>query len=101
MGFIEYARSQSFEKNILKQRIIIDKNLKYPKLKFDPEGSTLFVPLPNINGEQISFLGYTYTNNDQGKIKVAQLFKSTVIHLSAHTVTSQEHSTLQIHIFSS
>jgi len=91
MGFIEYARSQSFEKNILKQRIIIDKNLKYPKLKFDPEGSTLFVPLPNINGEQISFLGYTYTNNDQGKIKVAQLFKSTVIHLSAHTVTSSIH----------
>ena len=88
MGFIEYARSQSFEKDILKQRIILDRNLKYPRLEYDFHGSVLFLPQPNLKEEQISFLGYTYPDNDHGKVEIARLFKSMVSHLSAHTVTS-------------
>jgi len=88
MGFIEYARSQSFEKDILKQRIILDKNLKYPRLNYDFQGSVLFLPQPNLRDKQISFLGYTYPDNDHGKVEVTRFFKSMVFHLSAHTVTS-------------
>ena len=88
MGFIDYARSHSFEKDVLKLKIIIDPILKYPDLEQRPEGYVITIPTPSLKKETINYLGYTFPVDNYSKLEVARLFKAAVYHLTAHSVTS-------------
>ena len=91
MGFIDYARSHSLEKDVLKLKIIIDPILKYPQLEQSIEGYSVTLPTPVLGEETLSYLGYTFPVDNNTMLEVTRLFKASVYHLTAHAVVSNFH----------
>jgi len=92
MGFLDYAALLSLQKDNMKTGICIDVNLKQPTLTQSKAGFNVTLPLPivaeNSQTEEkiVSFLGYTFPADDNGKDKVGRLFRACVYHLTTHTL---------------
>ena len=92
MGFLDYAALISLQKDNMKTGICVDLNLKQPTLTQSKAGFNVTLPLPvvAVNPETeektVSFLGYTFPADDNGKDKVGRLFRACVYHLTTHTL---------------
>jgi hypothetical protein len=88
LGFIDYAWAASLQKDETKVKILQDATLAQPILKSDSVGFTIKLPTVNILEDGgISFLDYKFPGNNVGKSKIGRLFRASVIHLTAHTMT--------------
>jgi hypothetical protein len=87
MGFDEYARSLSFEKDPLKLKFIMSSDLEYPDFDEDEQGFIVRLPLPRIGDGTLAFLGYTFPDDVEGRKKIVRLFRASVYHLSGHTLS--------------
>ena len=88
MGFLEYARNLSFQKDEMKTKIRVDPKLQQPILEYNEDNteSTVNLPLPSMPKEGIiSFLGYEFPEDSTGKTIIGRLFRACVFHLTAHT----------------
>jgi Mg-chelatase subunit ChlD len=85
---MDYAWAVSLQKDITKVKIIEDSNLIQPILKPDDFGFTIILPTPKAATEdgELDFLGFKFTDDTAGKIKIGRLFRASVLHLSAHTL---------------
>ena len=64
-----------------------DQTLTQPVLEADNFGFTIKLPpIRVLKDGRISFLGYKFTQNNQGKAKIGRLFRASVMHLTAHTL---------------
>jgi len=87
MGFLEYAWTVSLQKDNLKLKIVLDPLLNQPTFKSDTFGFTLNLPVAQVlDGGEISFLGYLFPSDTNGKAKVGRLFRAAVLHLTTHTL---------------
>jgi len=87
MGFDEYARSLSFEKDPLKLRFIMAYDLEHPDFDEDEQGFTVRLPTPRIGDGTLTFLGFTFPDDVEGRKKIVRLFRASVYHLSGHTLS--------------
>ena len=87
MGFAEYARATSFEKDQLKVKYVLSEDEDYPRLSEDQYGFTITLPSPKLDEETIHFLGYRFPDIPTSRRQVSQLFRASVYHLSGHTLT--------------
>ena len=87
MGFDDYARSISFEKDPLKIRFITTDDLEYPGFVEGEHGFIVRLPTPRIEEDTLAFLGYTFPDGVDGRKKIVQLFRASIFHLSAHTLS--------------
>jgi len=87
MGFAEYARATSFEKDPLKVKYVLSEDEDYPRLNEDQYGFTITLPSPKLDEETIHFLGYRFPDIPTSRRQVSQLFRASVYHLSGHTLT--------------
>jgi hypothetical protein len=85
MGFDDYARTISFEKDPLKLKFIMAEDLDYPSIHEDKHGFTVKLPTPKIEEDLLTFLGYTFPDDVKGRKKIVNLFRASVFHLSSHT----------------
>jgi hypothetical protein len=87
MGFLEYAWNVSLQKDNLKLKIILDPLLNQPIFQADNFGFTANLPTARfLDEERVSFLGYVFLSDTNGKAKVGRLFRAAVLHLTAHTL---------------
>jgi len=92
MGFLDYAALISLQKDNMKTGICVDLNLKQPTLAQSKAGFNVTLPLPIVaenpetEEKNMSFLGYTFPADDNGKDKVGRLFRACVYHLTTHTL---------------
>ncbi|MCX8151007.1 MAG: hypothetical protein N3D85_05865 [Candidatus Bathyarchaeota archaeon] len=87
MGFLEYARNLSFQKDKEKVKILLDSALTQPTLEHDSQGFTIKFPKAQFLGNsQILYLGQKFTSDKSGKSKVGRLFRAAVLHLTTHTL---------------
>ena len=88
MGFLEYAWGVSFQKDDIKTRIVLEPELQQPKLTRDEAGFSVILPTPSVSEEKgvISFLGFEFPADPDGKAKVGRLFRACVFHLTTHTM---------------
>jgi len=92
MGFLDYAALISLQKDNMKTGICVDPNLKQPTLTQSKVGFNVTLPLPIVaenpetEKKTVSFLGYTFAADDNGKDKVGRLFRACVYHLTTHTL---------------
>jgi Mg-chelatase subunit ChlD len=87
MGFLEYALAVSLQKDYLKVKIALDPLLNQPTLKPDVFGFTTIFPTARfLKDEHVSFLGYVFPSDINGKAKVGRLFRAAVLHLTAQTL---------------
>jgi hypothetical protein len=89
VGFIDFARSNSLEKDPFKLKFISTEDEIYPKFHEDEMGFTAVLPMPRLTEESISFLGYEFPNDVQSQHRIVRLFRAMVYHLSAHALTSK------------
>jgi hypothetical protein len=85
MGLEEYARVISLEKDPLKLKFILAEDLYYPSFHEDIHGFTVKLPTPRFEDDFLTFLGYSFPNDVEGRKKIMQLFRASVFHLSGHT----------------
>jgi hypothetical protein len=91
MGLLEYAWSVSCQKDYEKARIRIDPELEQPTLKADKKGFNITLPAPSVSDQEtISFLGFDFPSDANGKYKAGRLFRACVLHLTAHTLMPNE-----------
>jgi len=87
MGFLEYARTISFQKDKEKVKILLDSSLAQPTLEHDDQGFTIKLPKTQfLENNQILYLGQTFPYDKSGKSKVGRLFRAAVLHLTTHTL---------------
>jgi Mg-chelatase subunit ChlD len=87
MGFLEYAWTVSLQKDNMKLKIVLDPLLNQPSLTPDTFGFTANLPIARLlDDEHISFLGYGFASDADGKGKIGRLFRASVLHLTAHTL---------------
>ncbi len=87
MGYLEYAWNVSLQKDNIKVRIVLNPLLNQPTLEPDSFGFTVNLPTARIiDDEHISFLGYIFSSDSNGKAKIGRLFRASVSHLTAHTL---------------
>lgn len=87
MGFLEYARALSFQKDDLKTRILLSQELQQPTFMSDETGYNITIPVPSVSDSGIiSFFGFEFPADVSGKAHVGRLFRACVYHLSAHTL---------------
>ncbi len=86
MGFLDYARAVSLQKDHLTTKIRVSSQLQQPVLEKDEAGFNVILPIP-LNSEEgtISFLGYVFPQ-DEGRILAGRLFRACILHLTAHTL---------------
>jgi len=89
MGFLEYARAASLEKDPFELKFIIVEDSVYPRLTEDGPIFKIVLPSPQFGEESISVLGYEFPDTPKSKQQIAQLFRASVIHLSGHGVTQE------------
>ncbi|GAG09899.1 unnamed protein product, partial [marine sediment metagenome] len=87
MGFLDYARAISFEKDPLKLKFIMVEDSVYPRLSEEGPIFKITLPTPRFEEESISFFGYDFPDTPKGRQQIAQLFRTSVFHLSGHAVT--------------
>ena len=87
MGFAEYARAISFERDPLKIKYVMLEDQDYPGLCEDEYGFTVTLPLPKLDEETLTFLGYSFPDTNASRRQIAQLFRAAVYHLSGHSLT--------------
>jgi hypothetical protein len=92
MGFLDYACSISLQKDNMKTAICVDKKIGQSTLAHDKAGFNVTLPLPIVlkneetEEKTISFLGYNFPADDNGKARVGRLFRACVYHLTTHTL---------------
>ncbi|MBN1244685.1 hypothetical protein JXA31_03740 [Candidatus Bathyarchaeota archaeon] len=87
MGFLEYAWNVSLQKDNLKLKIVLDPLINQPVFTSDNFGFTANLPTARfLDEERVSFLGYVFPSDTNGKGKVGRLFRAAVLHLTAHTL---------------
>lgn len=86
MGFLDYARNISFEKDPLKLKIITEEDIIYPLLSEEGPIFKVTLPVPKFNGTSLSFIGYEFTDNPESRQLITCLFRSSVFHLSCHAI---------------
>jgi hypothetical protein len=87
MGFLDYARAISFEKDPFMLKFLLVEDSTYPRLTEEDQIFKIILPSPKFGEESISFLGYEFLDTQKSRQQVAQLFRSSVFHLSGHAVT--------------
>jgi len=91
MGLLEYAWSVSCQKDNEKTRIRIDPELEQPTLNANKKGFNITLPAPSVSDQEtISFLGFDFPSDTNGKYEVGRLFRACVLHLTAHTSIPNE-----------
>jgi len=91
MGLLEYAWSVSCQKDNEKTRIRIDPELEQPTLNANKKGFNITLPAPSVSDQEtISFLGFDFPSDANGKYEVGRLFRACVLHLTAHTLIPNE-----------
>jgi hypothetical protein len=85
MGFDDYARAISFENDPLKLKFIMAEDLDYPSFHEDKHGFTAKLPTPRFEEDLLTFLGYTFPDDVEGRKKIVWLFRASIFHLSGHT----------------
>jgi len=88
VGFIDFARSNSLEKDPFKLKFISTDDEIYPRFYEDEVGFTAVLPMPRFSDESISFLEYEFLNDVQSQHRIVRLFRAMVYHLSAHVLAS-------------
>jgi len=87
LGFIDYAWSVSLQKDNIKVKILQDPTLIQPTLQSENFGFTIKLPTVRILEDgNVSFLGYKFAANNEGKSKIGRLFRASVLHLTTHTL---------------
>jgi len=90
VGFLEYARNISLEKDPLKLKYLVTKSEEYPKFIRDGASFVAILPEPKVSADLISFLGYNFSGDSWGKQQVAKLFRASVFHMCGHVVSKPE-----------
>ena len=77
----------------MKAKLLISPRFRFPQFSCDEACLVNVFPEPiareNENGEKtVSLFGYCFPADEQGKRQLASLFRASVFHLSAHTVSS-------------
>ncbi|HUS78151.1 MAG TPA: VWA domain-containing protein [Patescibacteria group bacterium] len=88
MGFVDYARSNSFEKDMEKLRIILVDDSENPLLQEAGGRFTISIPEPKFDAQRIEFLGYAFSRNTMNQQLILQLFRGAVYHLTSHVYQS-------------
>jgi hypothetical protein len=87
MGFLDYAWDVSFQKDNTKVKIHLNSSLDQPVLAPDDFGFTVTLPTPHVLDDgHISFLGYIFPQDINGKSRIGRLFRASVSHLTMHTL---------------
>ncbi len=87
MGFLDYARIISFQKDKEKVKILLDPAGNQPTLEQDSQGFTIKLPkVQFLENKQIGYLGQKFPSDKAGKSKVGRLFRASVMHLTTHTL---------------
>jgi Mg-chelatase subunit ChlD len=88
LGFLDLAWAVSFQKDNTKVKILQDPTIEQPTLEQDEFGYTVKVPqVKFLENKKMSFLGYQFNLDLNGKIRVGRLFRAAVLHLTTHTLT--------------
>ena len=88
MGFIDYAWAVSLQKDNTKVKIIQDPAIFQPTLQADNFGFTVKLPIVQTQKDgSFSYLGHNFPPNNRSKIKIGRLFRASILHLTAHTLT--------------
>jgi len=88
MGFLDYAWAVSFQKDNTKVKILQDPALEQPTLEQDGYGFTVKLPqVQFLEDETISFFGYKFARDINGKTRIGRLFRAAILHLTTHTLT--------------
>lgn len=91
MGLLEYAWMVSFQKDYTKVRIRLDPTLHQPTLARNQAKFTLRLPTPQTSEEgKIIFMGYEFPTGFAGEVRVGRLFRTCILHLTAHTLMPLE-----------
>jgi uncharacterized protein YegL len=85
MVFLEYAGTLSPQKDSLKIKILTDPKLVYPDTTLDGPIPVVRLPEPMASEENIEFLGYTFPEGEESRIKIGRLFRAAVVHAVART----------------
>lgn len=87
MGFLDYARTLSFQKDKEKVKILLTPTGDQPTLEQDKQGFTIKLPkVQFLENKQIGYLGQRFSSDKSGKSKVGRLFRASVLHLTTHTM---------------
>ena len=87
MGFLEYAWTVSLQKDNMKVRLVLNPLLNQPTLESDNFGFTVNLPTARfLDDGRISFAGYKFPADANGKAKIGRLFRASVLHLTTHTL---------------
>ncbi|MFH1130938.1 MAG: hypothetical protein V1754_06355, partial [Pseudomonadota bacterium] len=87
MGFLDYARTLSFQKDKEKVKILLSPTGDQPTLEQDNQGFTIKLPKVQFLGnKQIVYLGHKFSSDRPGKSRVGRLFRASVMHLTTHTL---------------
>ena len=75
------------QKDNTKVKILQDPTLIQATLKADNVGFTITLPtVKTLDDGSFSYLEYKFPANNEGKAKIGQLFRASVLHLTAHTL---------------
>lgn len=93
VGFLEYALSTLFAKDLMKTKLLVSSRFSFPQLFKDDFGFVVAFPEPiiktSIEGEEtISLVGYDFPADGQGKRHLGSLFRAIVFHMGAHVRSS-------------
>ncbi|MBC7129599.1 hypothetical protein H5T51_00055, partial [Candidatus Bathyarchaeota archaeon] len=91
MGFLEYAWSLFFDKDWLKNKVLISPKTKFPKFQKRSDHLVYILPEPQeIEGEEetLSLMGYIFSVDLLGQRQLASIFRASVFYLSALGVNS-------------
>ena len=82
MGFLDYARAMSFEKDPFMLKFLLVEDSTYPRLSEEGQIFKIILPSPQFGEESISFLGYEFPETQKSRQQVAQLFRSCLLYTS-------------------
>jgi len=93
MELLEYAWSIFFEKDRMKTKLLVSPRFKSPRMYHDGVGVVTAFPEPEIrkvseDKEIVSFLGYNFPTDREGKRNLISLFRASVVHLGTHVLSS-------------
>jgi len=86
LGFLEYAWALFFDKDWLKNKILISPEATFPRFYKKADHFVYVLPEPKEikdEEEKLSFLGYIFPADVMGQRQLASLFRASVFYLSA------------------
>ncbi|MEM2984778.1 MAG: hypothetical protein QXL24_06115 [Candidatus Jordarchaeaceae archaeon] len=91
MGFLEYAWSLFFDKDWMKNKVLISSKFRFPQFRQTEGCSICTFPEPTaLEGEEeaLSLMGYIFPDDTLGQCQLASLFRASVIYLSSLSINA-------------